>query len=184
MLIPTEAIVTAPAISSTPAISSAPASSSSPASSSTPAGPSAQKPPDRSPPPPRNPPSTVPTDPTGLPWAIPEWMTTCLHRKGGYPRTIEGLSLLPRIFWRHQLASPTRGVSRNHWNVPHASDNHYATTPDSSGLRRPPNQTPLCLNGSFPPRPTSHFDTGMLNCAAPAHSRTILLHSRTMYTPT
>ena len=41
------------------------------------------------------------------------------------------------------------------------------TTPDSSGLRRPPNQTPLCLNGSFPPRPTSHSDR--LNCDAPAH---------------
>ena len=50
----------------------------------------------------RNPPSTVPTVPTGLPLAIPEWISTSLPRKGGYPRTKGGLSLLPWIFWRHQ----------------------------------------------------------------------------------
>ena len=50
----------------------------------------------------RNPPGTVPTDPAGLPLAIPEWMATRLPRKGGYPRIREGLSLLPRIFRRHQ----------------------------------------------------------------------------------
>ena len=58
------------------------------------------------------------------------------------------------------------------------SVNHYTTTLDSSGLRRSPNRTPLCSNGSFPPRPTSHSD--MLNCAAPAASRTISLHGRTI----
>ena len=101
MLILTEAIVTAPAISSARAISSAPASSSALA------GPSAQKPPStwESPDPTpglRNPLSTVPTDPTGLPLVIPEWMTTRLPRMGGYPRARWGLSLLPRIFRRHQ----------------------------------------------------------------------------------
>ena len=71
------------------------------------------------------------------------------------------------------------GVSRVHRNVPHASVNHYTTSPDCAGLRRPPNRTPLCANGSFPPRATSHLDR--LNCAAPAHPRTISLYGRTMH---
>ena len=50
----------------------------------------------------RNPPGTVPTDPAGLSLAIPEWVATHLPRKGGYPRIRGGLSLLPRIFRRHQ----------------------------------------------------------------------------------
>ena len=45
------------------------------------------------------------------------------------------------------------GVSHSHLNVPHASVSHYATSPDSSGLRRPPNRTPLSSNGSFPSGP-------------------------------
>ena len=50
----------------------------------------------------RNPPGTVPTDPVGLPLAIPDLWGYNLPRKGGYPRTRGGLSLLPRIFRRHQ----------------------------------------------------------------------------------
>ena len=99
MLIPIEAIATALAISSAPANSSAPASFSSPA------GLSAQKPPSpwEFPDPTfRNPPIMVPTVPTGLPMAIPEWMITRLPRKGGYTQTRGGLSLLLRIFRRHQ----------------------------------------------------------------------------------
>ena len=71
------------------------------------------------------------------------------------------------------------GISRGHRNALIASVNHYMTTPDSSGLRGPPNRTPLCSNGSSPPRPTSHSD--MLNCAAPAHPQTISLHSGTLH---
>ena len=47
----------------------------------------------------QNPPSTVPT---GFLLAIPERNTTRLPRKRGYPQTRGGLSLLPRIFRRHQ----------------------------------------------------------------------------------
>ena len=71
------------------------------------------------------------------------------------------------------------GVSHGHQNVPHASVNNYTTSPDSSGHRRPPNRTPFCSNGSFPPIPTSHSDR--LNCTAPAHPRTISLHGRTIH---
>ena len=35
------------------------------------------------------------------------------------------------------------GVSCGHRNVPHTSDCHYTTSPDSSGLRRPPSGTLL-----------------------------------------
>ena len=59
------------------------------------------------------------------------------------------------------------------------SANHYAITPDSSGLRGLPNRTPLWSDGSLPPRPTSHSD--ILNCAAPAHPRTISLYGRTLH---
>ena len=114
----------------------------------------------------RNPPSMVPTVPTGLPLPIPEWMITRLPRKGGYPQTRGGLSLLPRIFWRHQhLPLGCHG----HRNVPHDSVSHYTTSPDSSGLRRPPNRTPLCSNGSFPSRPTSLPDrlNRARSCASP-----------------
>ena len=161
MLSPTEAIVTAPAIFSAPAISSVPASSY------TPAGVSAL----------RNPPCTVPTDPTGLPLAIPEWITTRLPRKGGYPRTRGGCH--SSLGSSGDISISHSGVSRGHRNIPHASVNHYTTTPDSSGLRRPTNRTPLCSNGSYPPRPTSHSD--ILSCAAPARPRTISLHGRTMH---
>ena len=119
----------------------------------------------------RNPPSTVPT---GLPLAIPEWMTTRLPRKGGYPRTRGGLSLLPQSFQRHQHL-PLGCQPRS----PECSTCFSQSLYDLARLRRPPNQTPLCLNGSFTPRPTSHSD--MLNCAAPAHPRTILLHGRTIH---
>ena len=118
----------------------------------------------------------VPTVPTGLPLTIPESMTTRLPRKGGYPQTRGGLSLLPRIFRRHQHLP--LGVSRGHRNVQHASVSHYMTSSDSSRLRRPPNRTPFCSNGSFPPRPISLPDR--LNRAAPAHPQTISLHGGTI----
>ena len=39
--------------------------------------------------------------PLAFPWRFPRYVATRLPRKGGYPRTREGLSLLPRIFRRH-----------------------------------------------------------------------------------
>ena len=98
MLIPTEAIAIAPAISSALAISSVPASSSAPA------GLSAQRPPSLRE---SSDPSSWTLAPTqhGFHWlslAIPERLNIRLPRKGGYPQIREGLSLLPRIFRRHQ----------------------------------------------------------------------------------
>ena len=169
MLIPTKAIATVPAISSAPAISPAPASSSAPADSSAPAGPSAQKPPiylgisgsalpDSGIHPARFPPS-----PLAFPWlfGFPE--------RAGIPKLEGGCH--SSLGSCGDISISHSGVSRGHRNVPHASVNHYTTSPDSSGLRRPPNQTPLCSNGSFPLTPTSHSDK--LNCAAPVHPRTI-----------
>ena len=125
-----------------------------------------------------NPPSTVPTDSTGLPLAISEWMTTRLPRiRAGIPELEGGCH--SSLGSTGDISISHSGVSPGHRNVPHASVNHYTTTPDSSGSRRPPNQTPLCLNGSFRPRPTSHSD--MLNGATPAHPRTILLPFKTMH---
>ena len=40
--------------------------------------------------------------PLAFPWLFPRYVATRLPRKGRYPRTSEGLSLLPRIFRRHQ----------------------------------------------------------------------------------
>ena len=40
--------------------------------------------------------------PLTFPWRFPRYVTTRLPRKGGYPRTRKGLSLLRRIFRRHQ----------------------------------------------------------------------------------
>ena len=135
MLIPTEAIATAPSPWESPD------------------------------PTPRNPPSTVPTVPTGLPLAIPEWMTTRLPRKGGYPQTRGGLSLLPRIFRRHQHL-PLGCQPRS----PECSTHFSQSLFDLAGLF----QTPFCSNGSFPPIPTSLPDS--LNHAAPAHPLPRLYH--------
>ena len=97
MLHPTKAIAIAPAISSARLISSAPASSAAPAGLSAQRPPSIWESPD---------PSARTLEPTGhgsygLSLAIPERLITRLPRKGGYPQTRGGLSLLPRIFRRH-----------------------------------------------------------------------------------
>ena len=94
MLIPTEAFTTA----SAPAISSAPASSSAPAGLSAHKPPSAWESPDLT----SRTPESSQHGSHWLPLAIPIRNTTRLPRKGGYPRTRGGLSLLPRIFRRHQ----------------------------------------------------------------------------------
>ena len=88
-----------------------------------------------------------------------------LPQKGGYPRTREGLSLLLRIFRRHQ--HPPIGLSRGHRNVPHKSDHRHISTPDSSGLRGLPNRTPVRSGTSK----MSHFSLGYTkvrrSCASP-----------------
>ena len=134
MLHPTEAIAIAPK-------SSAHLISSAPASSSTLAGLSAQRPPSLRESPDPSARTLEPTvhDSYGLLLAIPERPITRLPRKGGYPKARGGLSLLPRIFRRHQ--HPHSGVSRGHRNVPHASDSHYSTSPD---FRSPQASLPDC----------------------------------------
>ena len=93
----------------------------------------------------RNQPSTVPTVPTGLPLAIPERMTTRLPRKGGYPQTRGGgLSLVPRIFRRHQhlplgcqprsLECSTR-FSQSLYDLARLARTLYASQPDSPMLK-------------------------------------------------
>ena len=174
MLIPTEAIATAPAISSTMAISSAPASSSAPAGLPVQKPPSLWESPDPSS---RNPPSTVPTD---FPLAIPERITTRLTRKGGYPQIGGGgggchssLGSSGDIIISHS------GVSCSYRNVPHASVSRYTTSPEFSGLHRPPSRTLLHQNGSFPSRPTPRSER--LVCGAPAHPRTISLYGSSVH---
>ena len=134
MLHPTEAIAIAPAISSAHLISSAPASSSTPAGLS-----SAQRPrslwesPD---------PSARTLEPTGhgyygLPLAIPERHP----ERAGIPKLEGGCH--SSLGSSGDIIIPHSGVSRGHRNVPHASDSHYTTSPDSSGLLRPPSWTLL-----------------------------------------
>ena len=75
----------------------------------------------------RNPPSTVPTNPTGLPLAIPERMTTCLPRKGGYPRTRGGC--YSSLGSSGDISISHSGVSRGHWNeTAQATPNHCLQT--------------------------------------------------------
>ena len=120
----------------------------------------------------RNPPSTVPT---GFPLAIPERLITRLLRKGGYPQTRGGLSLLPRIFRRHQHL-PLQCQLRS----PECSTRFRQSLYDLVGLFR----TPQASLPYSPPlicvlttRPTPHSER--LICAAPAHPRTISLYGRT-----
>ena len=115
----------------------------------------------------RNPPGMVHMDATGLPLVIPEGVATCIPRKGGYPRTRGGLSLLPRIFRRHQHL-PLGCQPRS----PECSK--YSQLPTIRSRR-----TPLWSDLSLPTRPTSHSD--LLSCASPVHPRTILLYGRTFH---
>ena len=80
----------------------------------------------------------------GLPLAIPERLITRLPRRGGYPLTRGGGGgCHSSLRSSGDISIPHSGVSRGHRNVPHASDSHYTTSPDSSGLRRPPSRTLL-----------------------------------------
>ena len=149
MLIPTEAIATAPAISSMPAISS------------TPAGLSAQSPPSawESPDPTSRTPHVYPKRA-----GIPELEGGCHSSLGSSHSGVScGHRNFPHASISHSMTSPDSsgdisishsGVSCGHRNVPHASISHSMTSPDSSGLHIPPSRTLLHYNGSFPSRPT------------------------------
>ena len=151
MLTPTEAIAIAPVISSAQEISSAPANSS------TPAGLSTQRPPRLF----GNPqirasglwnPARLPR----VPLAIPERPYAHLPRKSGYPQTREELSLLPRIFRRHQHLP--HGCQL--WS-PECSTNVLTSLYDLTGLfRTPPASLPdstllICV---LTTRPTPHSE--------------------------
>ena len=109
------------------------------------------------------------------PW-WPSPVTTRLPRKGGYPRTREG-RVSPPSDLPETSASPTRVSAAVTGMFQIHSANRYMSTPDSSGLRWLPNRTPLWSDPSLPTGPTSPSD--ILNCAAPAHLRTILIYGLT-----
>ena len=136
MLIPTQAIAIAPAISSSLAISPAPASFSAPA------GLSAQRPPVSS----GIPRSVLPDSgihparfPLAFPWLYPYVWSHVYPERAGIPNTREDCH--SSLGSSGDISISHSGVSCGHRNVPHASDNHYTTSPDSSGLRRPPSRT-------------------------------------------
>ena len=177
MLIPIEAIATAMAISFTPANSSTPASSSAPAGLSTRKPPVSLGIPGSDLPDSGIHPARFPLSPLAFPWLFQNGWPHVYPERAGVPK-LEG-SCYSALGSSRDISISHSGVSRGHRNVPHASVSHYTTSPDSSGLRRPPKRTPLCSNGSFPPRPTSLLDR--LNRAAPAHPQTISLHGGTIH---
>ena len=121
MLIPTEAIAIVPAIAGNPRLFGNP---------------------QIRPPGLRNPPSTVPT---GFPLAIPERLITRLLRKGGYPQTRGGLSLLPRIFRRHQhLPLVSAAVTGMFHTIQTVTIRPRRTLPDSAGLPPVLSSTNMC----------------------------------------
>ena len=134
MLIPTEAIAIAPASSSTPAIYSTPASSSAPA------GLSAQIPPTPPPPSLRESPDPSSRTPESTQHGSPGYTRTYDHtstQKGRVSQKLEGgLSLLPRIFQRHQHL-PTRVsavVTGMFHTLQTVTIRPRRTLPDSAGL--------------------------------------------------
>ena len=165
MLHPTEAIAIAPAISSAQLISSAPASSSAPAGLSAQGSPSLRESPD---------PSARTLEPTEhgshwLPLAIPERLITRLPRKGGYPQTRRGLSLLPRILRRHQ--HPPLGCQAR---SPECSTHFGQSLYELAGLFRTPRASqPGLYSSNICPSSNTHSSLGKAICAAPAHPRTI-----------
>ena len=112
--------------------------------------------------------------PTGFPLAIPERRTTCIPRKGGYPQTRGGLSLLPRICYRHQHLPPGCQL----WS-PECSTRFSQSLYDLAGLFRTPSRTLLHYNGSFSSRPNPRSER--LVCPAPAHPRTISFYGSSVH---
>ena len=105
--------------------------------------------------------------PLAFPWLFLNVMPDVYPERAGIPKLEGGWS-------SGDISSSHSVVSCGHRNVPHASISHYTTSPDSSGLLRPPSRTLLHYNGSFPSRPTPRSER--LVCAAPAHPRTICLY--------
>ena len=125
MLIPTEAIATAPAISSALAISPAPGKFFDfPCRNPRLPGNPQIRPPGL-----RNPPSMVPT---GFPWPF---LCVTLHvypERAGIPKLEGGCH--SSLGSSGYISISHSGVSRGHWNVPHTSIRHYGTLPDSPDL--------------------------------------------------
>ena len=137
MLIPTETIAIVPAISSSPAISSPLASSSAPE------GLSAQRPPSlRESPDPSS--RTQESTQHGSHWLSPGYTRTyhMSTQKGRVSLKLEG-GCHSSLRSSRDISISHSDVSCDHRNVPHTSDSHYTTSPDSSGLRRPPSRTLL-----------------------------------------
>ena len=118
-----------------------------------------------------------PLSPLAFPWLFPNGWSHVYPERAGIPKLEGGCH--SSFGSSGDISISHSGVSHGHRNVPHTSVSHYTTSPDSSGLCRPPNRTPFCSNGSFPSRPTSLPDR--LNRATLAHPRTISLHGGTIH---
>ena len=123
-------------------------------------------------------PARFPLSPLAFPWLFPTGWPHVYSERAGIPKLEGGCHSSLRLGSSGDISISHSGVSCGHRNVPHASVSHYTTSPDSSGLHRPPTRTLVCLNGSFPTRPTPLL--GRLLCPAPAHPRTISLYGRTI----
>ena len=110
--------------------------------------------------------------PLAFPWLFLNVISHFYPERAGIPKLEGGCH--SSVGSSGDISISLSGVSCGHRNVPHASISHYTTSPDSSGLRRPPCRTLLHYNGYFRSRPTPLSER--LVCAAPAHPRTISLY--------
>ena len=101
-------------------------------------------------------PALFPLSPLAFPWLFLNGWLFGYPERAGIPKLEGGLSLLPRIFRRHQHLP----LGCQPWS-PECSTRFSQSLYDLAGLRRPPSRTLLHCNGS---------------CAAPAHPRTISLY--------
>ena len=92
-------------------------------------------------------PARFPPSPLAFPWLLQNGWLFGYPERAGIPKLEGGCH--SNLGSSADISISHSGVSRGHRNVPHASVNHYSTSPDSSGLRRPPNRTPLCSNDPF-----------------------------------
>ena len=99
-----------------------------------------------------------------FPWLFPNGYPHVYPERAGIPELEGGCH--SSLGSSQDISISHSGVSCGNRNAPHASVNHYTTSPDSVGL--PPGL--LYSDGSFPPRPNSHSDR--LFNGAPAHPRT------------
>ena len=160
--------------STAPAISSAPAFFSAPARSYEPGIPSELGIPGSDLPDCGIHPARFLRTPLAFPWRFPRYVATRLPRKGELERGFTPPSDLPET-----SGSPTWVSAAVTRTFQIQSANRYMSTPDSSGLRGLPNRTPFRTDQSLPTGPVSPSD--ILNCAAPAHLRTILIYGLTFH---